>query len=129
MLGMAAQRKEVYLESVKHMPQQPYQQLSGQPVTRRRVKPKRSLYSFKMLLVLIGIGAFSLAFMNLYMVSQINHIHYEIQLTQQNINNQTLINEQLNVQISELSQQSRITEIATRNGLHFIPENIINISR
>lgn len=128
---MAAQRKEVYLESIKHMPQQPYQQPSGQPVIRRRVKqePKRSLYSFKMLLVLVGVGVFVLTFMNLYMVSQINHVHYEIQMTQQNIRYQTSINEQLNVQISELSQASRITEIAIERGLQFIQENIINISR
>jgi len=128
---MAAQRKEVYLESIKHMPQQPYQQPSGQPVIRRRVKqkPKRSLYSFKMLLVLVGVGVFVLTFMNLYMVSQINHVHYEIQMTQQNIRYQTSINEQLNVQISELSQASRITEIAIERGLQFIQENIVNIVR
>jgi len=129
---MAAQRKqEVYLESVKHLPQQPYQQPAPKPVVRRRVvqKPKRRFYSFKMLLILSGIGVFALAFMNLYMVSQIHHAHYAIQLTQQEIRLQTSVNEQLNVQISELSQQSRITEIATRNGLYFIPENIVNILR
>ena len=129
---MVAQRKEVYLESVKHLPhQQPYQRPSVQPVIRRRVnqKPKRRLYSFKMLLVLSGVGVFAVAFMHLYMVSQINHVHYEIQLTQQNIRNQTSINEQLNVQISELSQASRITEIAIERGLSFIQENIVNIAR
>lgn len=129
---MAAVRKETHLESVKHMPhQQPYQQPIGQPVVRRRVRkqPKRSLYSVKMLLALSGVGIFAVAFMHLYMVSQINHVHYEIQMTQQTIRNQTSINDQLNVQISELSQQSRITEIATRNGLYFIPENIVNIAR
>ena len=129
---MAAVRKEAYLESVKHLPnQQPHKQPNGQPVIRRRVvtKPKRSLYSFKMIITLCAVGVFALAFMHLYMLSQINHAHYAVQQTRNEIVRQTNINEQLNVQISELSQNARMIEIALEHGLYFFEENIVNIAR
>jgi cell division protein FtsL len=63
------------------------------------------------------------------MDTQINHIHYDIQRTRMDINRVTIRNEQLNAQISELSQYSRIIEIATARGLEFNAENIVDIHR
>ena len=130
---MAAERKNVQLEASKYMSQPGYlpnQQPESPRVVRRRAerKPKRSFYTLKMLLTVCGIGVFGLMFIQLYMTSQINHIHYQVQNMQIDINRELAINEQLNVQISELSQYSRIIEIATSRGLTF-NENIENIER
>jgi len=130
---MAARRKDEYLDAVRHVPQPQYlpnQQPDSPKVVKRRIdkKPKRSFYTLKMLLSTCGIGVFGLMFVQLYMISQINHVHYEIQRVRVNINREIAINEQLSAQISELSQYSRIIEIATARGLEF-NENIINIQR
>ena len=130
---MAAKRKDVHLESIKHIQQPQYlpdQQLGSPRIVRRRVekKPKRNFYTLKMLFVACGIGVFGLMFMGLYMDSQINHVHYEMQRVRMTIDRELAINEQLSAQISELSQHSRIIEIATSRGLTF-NENIISIQR
>ena len=128
---MAAKRRDVQLEAIKHMPQHlPNQQPDSPRVVRRRVekKPKRSFYTLKMLFTLCGLGVFGLMFIQLYMDAQLNHVHYQMQRVQMDISYQSAINEQLNAQISELSQRSRIIEIATERGLS-ISENIINIQR
>lgn len=129
---MAAQRKEQYYDALKHLPNHvPNWQPESPHITRRRIsqKPKKKLYSVKMILAVCGVGVFALAFMQLYMDSQINHAHYDIQRVQLRINQELSINEQLGVQISELSQHSRITRVAEERGLRFIEENIINITR
>jgi len=115
---------------------QPHQSPSQQPnaphIIRRRIekKPKRSWYTLKMLLMVCVFGIFGLMFVELYMASQINHVHYEIQSTRNAIHYERNINEQLEAQVSILSQQSRIIEIAMERGLTLTPnENIINIER
>lgn len=130
---MAAQRKNSQLEAIKHLQQPqhlPDQQPDSPRVVRRRVekKPKRNFYTLKMLLTLCGIGVFGLMFIQLYMDAQLNHIHYQMQRVQMEINLESAINEQLSAQISELSQHARIIEIATERGLS-VSENIINIQR
>lgn len=112
--------------------QLPSQQPDSPHIIRRRIerKPKRSLYTFKMLLMVCGLGIFGLMFLELYMASQINHIHYDIQRLQHTIDHELGINEQLNAQVSILSQPSRIIEIAIERGLTLTSnENIINIQR
>lgn len=128
---MAARRQQVYSEPIRQIPASPSRQPRRQPSAPVKVKqvPKRRFYSFKMLIILSGVGVFALAFMHLYMVSEINHVHYEIQQTQRNIRHETSINQQLNVQISELSQASRVTEVAIERGLEFLQENIVNVGR
>lgn len=130
---MAAERRNVQLEAIKVMQQPqylPHQQPDSPQVVRRRIekKPKKSLYTLKMLFTLCGLGVFGLLFIQLYMDAQLNHIHYQVQRVQMDISVESAINEQLNAQISELSQHSRIIEIATERGL-VISENIINIQR
>jgi len=130
---MVAKRKS-QLESVKQMPQSghhlPNQHPDSPQIVRRRVdnKPKRSFYTIKMLLTVCGLGIFGLMFIQLYMDSQINHIHYDIQRTRMNISHEITRNEELSARISELSQYARIIEIATERGLT-LSENIINIER
>ncbi|MCL1989716.1 MAG: hypothetical protein FWG67_02385 [Defluviitaleaceae bacterium] len=124
---MAAKRKHD-LQPTWHPQRQP----ESPRVVRRRIekKPKKSFYTFKMLCMMCGIGIFGLMFVELYMASQINHIHYEIQGLQHQIEGAQVINEQLHAQVSILSQQSRIIEIATEHGLTLTPnENIVNINR
>ena len=130
---MVAERKNIQLEVVQNMSQPghlPNQHPDSPQVVRRRVekKPKRSFYTLKMLLTVCGLGIFGLMFIQLYMDSQINHIHYEIQHVRMDINRVNARNEELSAQISELSQYSRIIEIATERGLT-LSENIINIER
>jgi cell division protein FtsL len=129
-MNMAAERNNIQLEAINPL-QRPNQQPESPRVIRRRIKkkPKRSLYTLKMLMVVCGIGVFGLMFIQLYMDSQISLIHYDIQRVQIRINRETLRNEQLSAQISELSQYSRIIEIANARGLTFNEENIINIQR
>jgi len=127
---MAARKKVAPLEIVT-----PHAQPNSQPdvkqVVRKRVKQEAGyrFYTVKMLIVVFGLGVFSLMFLELYMSSQINHVHYEIQRVQRDINQGVLMNDQLNAEISRQSQHSRIIEIATRHGLTFNEENVINISR
>jgi len=130
---MAAERKKRQLEANGHIPKRghlPNQQPDSPPIVRRRVdnKPKRSFYTLKMLLTVCGLGIFGLMFIELYMISQTNHIHYDIEQMRWNISYQTARNEQLSARISELSQYSRIIEVATERGLT-LSENIINIER
>ena len=126
---MIAEKKNIQLEAMPG--HQPTQHPDSPQVVRRRVenKPRRSFYTLKMLLATCGIGVFALMFVQLYIDTQINHVHYEIQRTRLSINRETIMNEQLNAQISELSQHSRIMEIATSHGLTFNENNIINIER
>jgi len=125
---MAAKKQNMQLEQPIY---QPNQQPDSSKVIRRRIKkkPKRRLYTLKMLLTVCAIGVFALMFIQLYMDTQINHYHYDIQRTRMVINREVLRNEQLNAQISELSQHSRIIEIAISHGLSFDAENIIDIQR
>ena len=130
---MAAERKNIQLEMVQNMSQPehlPNQHPDSPQVVRRRVekKPNRSFYTLKMLLTVCGLGIFGLMFIQLYMDSQVNHIHYEIQHVRRDITREITMNEQLSAQISELSQYSRIIEVATDRGLT-LSENIINIER
>ena len=130
---MAAQKEFKQLDAIKHMQQPqhlPHQQPETPQVVRRRLvkKPKGRFYTFKMLLAVCGIGIFGLMFIQLYMDSQINHVHYEIQTLRTNINQELSRNEQWSAYIAELSQRSRIIEIAKERGLAFA-EQIINISR
>ena len=127
---MAATKHNVQLKATGHLPQHlPNQQPDSPQVVRRRIekKPKGRFYTLKMLLTACGIGVFALMFIQLYMDTQINHYHYDIQHTRVAINRVNFRNEQLNAQISELSQHSRIIEIATARGLSFNAENIIDI--
>ena len=129
---MAARKHNAQFEAAHQLPQHlPNQQPDSPRVVRRRIekKPKGRFYTLKMLLTACGIGVFALMFIQLYMDTQINHIHYDIQRTRMEINRQVLINEQLNAYISELSQHSRIIEIATARGLSFNAENIVDIQR
>ena len=101
-------------------------------IIRRRVEKKRrkSFYTIKALLIVCGIGVFSLMFIELYTASQINHVHYEIQSVQRTINQQLIRNEELSARVSVLSQHSRIIQIAEEHGLTLTPnENIVNIQR
>jgi len=110
--------------------QHPQQQPQSPRITKRKTmrKPKRSLYTFKMLLTVCGLGIFGLMFIELYMASQINHVHYETQVLQQNIDQHLSHNEQLSAEVSILSQQSRIVEIAAQRGLTLTSnEKIITI--
>ena len=131
---MAAERKNIQLETIGHMTQpqhQPNQRPNSPQVVKRRVenKPKRSFYTLKMLLTVCGIGIFGLMFIQLYMDSQINHTHYQIQRVRRDISHHLTVNEELNAQISELSQYSRIIEIAEERGLTLSAnENIIIIN-
>ena len=112
--------------------QLPNRQPDSPRIIRRRIekKPRRSFYTLKMLLMICGLGIFGLMFIELYMASQINHVHYDIQRLQDTIGYELNINEQLNAQVSILSQQSRIIEIAMERGLTLTSnENIINIQR
>ena len=129
---MVAERKNIQLEASVHMPQpghQPNQHPDSSRVVRRRVenRPKRSFYTIKMLLTVCGVGIFGLMFIQLYMDSQINHIHYDIQRVRININRELAVNEELNARISEMSQYSRIREVATERGLT-LSDNIIKIN-
>ena len=127
---MVAKRKDIQLEVVRHNSQPGLPNHPESPQVLRRLvenKPKRSFYTLKMLLTVCGIGIFGLMFIQLYMDSQINHIHYDIQRVRGDINHQLTINEQLNAQISELSQYARIIEIAYERGLT-LSENIINVN-
>jgi len=125
---MAAKKQNMQLEQPMY---QPNQQPDSSKVIRRRIKKKSKgrLYTLKMLLTVCGVGVFALMFIQLYMDTQINHYHYDIQRTRMIINREVLRNEQLNAQISELSQHSRIIYIATSRGLSFDAENIIDIQR
>jgi len=123
---MAAKRKHDLQSPMQH----PHQQPQSPHIIRRRVakKPKRSLYTFKMLLAVCGLGIFGLMFIELYLASQINHVHYEIQGLRHAINENLNVNEQLSAEVSILSQQSRIIEIATARGLELtLNENIVTI--
>ena len=131
---MAARKKEIPYEMMNPngQPKQlPLQQPDSPRVVRKRIekKPKRSFYTFKMLLAVCCIGIFGLMFVQLYVDSQINLVHYEIQSTRSAIDQQLAINEQLRAEISDLSQYSRVIEIATSQGLTFNEDNIVNISR
>ena len=131
---MAAQRKKIQLEMMKQMPQPqhfPNQQPRSPHVVKRQIekKPKRSFYTLKMLLTVCGIGIFGLMFIQLYMISQINHYHYQMQEVRTNIERELTVNEQLNAQIAELSQYSRIIEIATVRGLTLSENDVIHIQR
>lgn len=130
---MVAERSNTQLEAVGQMHQPkhlPNQQPASPQVIRRRIekKPKRDLYTLKMLLAVCGLGIFGLMFIQLYMDSQINHIHYDTQRVRMNISNELTRNEELTARISELSQYSRIMEIATERGL-ILSENIISIEK
>ena len=130
---MVAERRNTNLEAVGQMSipnHLPKQQPDSPHVVRRRIekKPKRNFYTLKMLLAVCGLGIFGLMFIQLYMDSQINHIHYETQIVRMNINSELTRNEELNARISELSQYSRIIEVATERGL-ILSENIINIEK
>ena len=125
---MAAQREDILLKNIPQL--QPNKQPDSPRVIKRRIenKPKKSFYTLKMLLTVCGLGIFGLMFIQLYMDSQLNHIHYDIEHARMSINNEIAANEELSAQISELSQYSRIIEVATERGLT-LSENIINIER
>ena len=127
---MAARRNNMRLEATQHRPQYlPNQQPDSPQVVRRRIekKPKARFYTLKMLLTTCGIGIFALMFVGLYIDTQINHVHYDIQRVRMAINEGINYNEQLNAQIAELSQHSRIMEIAISRGLTFNENNTITI--
>jgi len=126
---MVAEKRSTQLKAVGQRPQ-PNQQPDSPQVVRRRVeeKPKRDFYTLKMLLTVCGLGIFGLMFIQLYMDSQINHIHYDIQHVRMSINNELRRNEEISARISELSQYPRIIEVATERNLT-LSENIINIER
>ena len=131
---MAAQRKKTQLETMRQMPQPqhlPNQQPGSARVVKRQIekKPKRSFYTLKMLLTVCGIGIFGLMFIQLYTISQINHYHYQMQEVRTNIERELSRNEQLNAQIAELSQYSRIIEIATARGLTLSENDVLHIER
>ena len=131
---MAAERKKIQSETMKQTPQPqhlPNQRPDSPQVVKRYIekKPKRSFYTLKMLLTVCGIGVFVLMFIQLHMISQINHYHYQIQEVRGNINRELTMNEQLNARIAELSQYSRIIEIATARGLTLSENDVINIDR
>ena len=131
---MAAERKKIQLEAMTHMQQPqhlPNQQPGTRQVVKRRIetKPKIGFYTLKMLLTVCGIGIFGLMFIQLYMISQINHYHYQIQEVRSNIERELGNNEQLNAQIAELSQYSRIMEIATARGLSLSENRVLTIER
>ena len=129
---MAARRSNFQFEATQqHLPQHlPHQQPESPQIVRRRVetKPKGRFYTLKMLLTVCGLGIFALMFLGLYVDTQINHVHYDIQRTRMSINEVNNLNEQLNAQIAELSQHSRIMEIATARGLTFNENNTITIN-
>jgi len=128
---MAAQRK-IYLEAIPKQNQPihlPNQQPDAPRVVQRRekVKSKSGLHMIYTMSAICGIGLFGIMFTRLFVNTQINYIHYQIQISQRAITTQSAINEQLNAQIAELSQHSRIMGIANERGLEFNPENVITI--
>ena len=80
---------------------------------KQKVK-KKGLYSLQ---VLIG---------QLYLDAQINEIHYRVEKKKLEIDQQTVVNEELYSKISELSTYSRAMEVAKNNGLSTY-ENTITI--
>lgn len=127
---MAARKQHTHMYQPHHSPENtPLRQPESPKIVRRRTseKPKRKFVTFKTFIISSCIGLFTLMLVQLYMTSQINHVHYEIQSTRSMIEQQISINEQLSAEVSNLSQHARIIEIATSNGLTFNEENIINI--
>jgi len=132
---MAAKRKEKQIENANYMQAQPQYLPNQQPdsprIIRRRTerKVRKRFQTFKIFLIASGLGIFSLMFIQLYIDTQITQVHYEIQQLRFDIGQELSVNEQLAAQISELSQRSRIIEIATERGLTFNENVIINIPR
>jgi len=129
---MSALRKSYQVENniISHpnFQNQPNQLPLTSPVVRQRVKskPKKDFYTLKMLMALCGFGVFALMFTQLYIDAQINQVHYQIQSIQTQMSIQSSLNEQLQAEVANLSQYSRIHEIATAHGLQF-HENIVTI--
>jgi len=128
---MAAQEKVIQFDNINPA-YEPSRQPKKQPrhVVKKRVDEdvSKKPYAARFLFLTVCAGIFSLMFLELYMASQINHVHYEIQQVQRHIATESSRNEQLVAEISVLSQHSRIIEIATRHGLIFDENNVININ-
>jgi len=90
-------------------------------------RKKKSLYSIKSILVMSALAAFGILFGQLYLDSQINRVHYEIQELRFHIGNQQIANDQLYAQISQLSMSSRVMEVASEHGLSMQGGNVIYI--
>ena len=103
-------------------------QTTRKPVKRLVQKRRRRLYNAKMLFIICGLSLFVLLFGQLYLDAQLNQVHRQIERTRFTISRETVINEQLQSHVSELSQHARIIEIANARGLTF-NENIIYIQR
>jgi len=127
---MTAEERDTYVEALRNAPYgYPHQEEQApRRVVKRIVRKKRSLYNSKLLLFLCGLGIFALMFGQLYIDAQVNSMHRQVEETRREIAQQTIINEQLQGHISELSQHSRVLEIAAQHGLLF-NENFIYIER
>lgn len=125
---MTAKEKNMYVDPLQHAPyEHPYREEQAPRTRVRRVIRKKSrLYNPKFLLFLCGLGIFALMFGQLYIDAQVNRVHRQVEETRREIARETIVNEQLQGHISELSQHARVLEIASQRGLTF-NENIIYI--
>jgi len=127
---MTAEERDTYVDGLRNasygLPHREEQ--APRRIVRRVVRKKKSLYSSRVLLFLCGLGIFALMFGQLYIDAQVNSVHRQVEETRREITRQTIMNEQLQGHISELSQHSRVLEIAAQHGLLF-NENIIYIER
>ena len=90
---------------------------------------KKSFYSIKSILAMSALAAFGILFGQLYLDSQINKVHYEIQELRFHMGNQQIANDQLYAQISQLSMSSRVMEVASGHGLSMQGGNVVYIQR
>ena len=92
---------------------------------KQKVK-KKGLYSLQGLIGISSVLDFMLLIGQLYLDAQINEIHYRVEKKKLEIDQQTVVNEELYSKISELSTYSRAMEVAKNNGLSTY-ENTITI--
>ena len=117
---------EIPYEQQTHERQTSLGELSKQREGRAPQVAKRSIYGIPLLVTLFSVGLFTVFLGQLYIDARINQVHYEIEQLRLSRHQQTTRNEQLASMISELSETTRINEIADELGLQFL-DNIIYI--